>query len=561
MDWSQNSSPNQNPRWGLFFSIVLFCLTLEATAPSSLNAQGIDSQDLIQAPPDMPLYTLNALSITNQFGKPAVVINYERKSPGMGMVRLAGTTADGPLKLTGFGMLTDAKGTIELSSLFPNGGGLNAELYLTTSGSFAEEVPYTCLVSNVVQVGNYSGGTTAREWNAKEKQAYAKDLKGRQPPTSAPTGYTIVPATTKLVPGMPAKIGFYGEWADAEILTDAPKVTVKLQSNGGLRLINREGWIAASSEVLQKAASSPKSFSPSVQVLPNTTTPIPDGYIPITADMPIVAGVPVKAMWHLKFADATVMSVESDQLLVHIDNVDFAFDQKMERGSVLIAKDVLPKLDEPDAKETFAKRIPKKTSADERQAEFKAKMDADIERANQDAERIRKKIEEDIAKQRAAIEKRMNQGSGSFGKLPLHLQPAPVTLRVPPEAEPVPAKLMLPKGTKLAACWGPQWSPLTVLEDTEEDDVPIHWDQLGNDAKINRSQLIIRKADLKPLKLEAAKSKVRTWKDATGKFSVEATFVSKSGTDVTLRKQDGKEITLKTVKLSKEDLQWIKENL
>ncbi len=113
--------------------------------------------DLIKAPPDMPVYTLNAMSVTNRFGKPSVMIQYERKSPGMGIVRLSGMTADGPLKLTGLGMLTDNKGTIELSNLFPNDGSLDAELYLVANGSFAEEVPYSCLVSNVVKVGNYSG--------------------------------------------------------------------------------------------------------------------------------------------------------------------------------------------------------------------------------------------------------------------------------------------------------------------------------------------------------------------------------------------------------------------
>ncbi|MBM4076151.1 MAG: hypothetical protein FJ267_10940 [Planctomycetes bacterium] len=255
------------------------------------------------------------------------------------------------------------------------------------------------------------------------------------------------------------------------------------------------------------------------------------------------------------------MSIEGSKLLVHIDNLDFAFDQKMERGSVLIAKEVLPKLSEPNAKENFAKRIPKMSSMEEKQAELRAKIDAEFERGQRDSENFQKKLEADIARQNEEMDKRMKEGLAGSGNLPLHLQPAPVTLRVPKEAEPVPAKLRLPKGTKLAACWGPQWSPLTVLEDTEEDDVPIHWDQLGHDAKINRSQLIIRKIDLKTVKLEAAKSTPRTWRDATGKFSIEATLVMTTATSVTLRKTDGKEVTLERVKLSKEDIQWIKENL
>jgi len=538
-----------------------FFVLFAVAASSFVIGQGVNVTDLIKTPPDMPLYSLNAMSTTDRFGKPSVIINYERKTPGTGFVRLSGMTVDGPLKLTGMGMITDNKGTIELGSFFSSKEGLSAELFLVATGSFAEEVPYACLVSNVVKVGNYSGTTAAREWNVREKQAYEKDLKGRKPPAVAPQGSNVLPASAKLVPGMPAKIGYYGEWVDAEILTDAPRVTVKLQSNGTLRLINRDGWIAAAPDVLQLAASTPNKFQPSVVVLPNTTTPVPEGYVPITDQMPVVPGVPVKAIWHQKYADATVMSVERSQLLVHIDEMDFAFDQNMERGTVLIAKETLPKLSEPDAKDTFAKRVPKRTSMEENQAAMRAKIDAEFERAKKESENFQKKIEEDIARQNAEMDRKMKEGMAGSAKLPLIVQPAPVTLRVPKEAEPVPAKLKLPKGTKLAACWGPQWSPLTVLEDTEEDDVPIHWDQLGNDAKINRSQLIIRKADLKAVKQEVAKTTSRTWRDASGKFSLEATFVSKTGTSITLRKQDGKEVTLESSKLSKEDLQWIKENL
>ncbi len=360
---------------------------------------------------------------------------------------------------------------------------------------------------------------------------------------------------------MPVKVGYYGEWVDAEILTDAARVTVKLGTNGSLRLIERQNWIVAAPDVLKKAAASPSSFRPSVIVLPNTTTPVPDGYVPITADLPIVAGVPVRSMWQMKYADATVMEVDGPKLLVHVDNVDFAFDQKIDRGLVLIAKEVIPKLSEPGAKETFAKRIPKQTSVEEKLAEARAESEIAFKRAAEESEKIRLKIDADIARQNAEMDKQLKEGAAAAARLPLLLQPAPVTLRVPKEAEPVPLQLKLPKGTKLAACWGPQWSPLTVLEDTEEDDVPIHWDQLGNDAKINRSQLIIRKVDLKKIKQEAAVTLVRTWRDATGKHSVEATFVSKTETEITLRKPDGKVVTLQLAKLSKEDLKWLKDNL
>ncbi len=271
------------------------------------------------------------------------------------------------------------------------------------------------------------GTTVVREMNAREKQAYQKYLLGRNPPSVAPPGYKIVPTTQKLAPGMPAKVGFYGQWVDAEILTNATRVTVKLQSNGSLRLLNREGWIAAAPEVLQKIETAPGSYKPSILVLPNSTTPVPDGYLPITAEMPMFAGVPVKAIWHQKYTDATVMSVDGSQLLVHIDNVDFAFDQKMDRGTVLIAKETLPKLNEANAKESFAKRVPKITSMEEQQMATRDKIESEFARAQQESEKFQKKLEADIAKQNAEIEEQMRKGLEESSKLPLLLQPAPVT--------------------------------------------------------------------------------------------------------------------------------------
>jgi hypothetical protein len=102
---------------------------------------------------------------------------------------------------------------------------------------------------------------------------------------------------------------------------------------------------------------------------------------------------------------------------------------------------------------------------------------------------------------------------------------------------------------------------LGVIEDCEEERVPVRWDTQNRESSIHRSQLIIRKQDLKQLKLELAKSTARPWKDATGKFTIEAVFVSKAASTITLKKEDGKEVTLPIAKLSKEDQAWIKENL
>jgi hypothetical protein len=52
--------------------------------------------------------------------------------------------------------------------------------------------------------------------------------------------------------------------------------------------------------------------------------------------------------------------------------------------------------------------------------------------------------------------------------------------------------------------------------------------------------------------------KMRTWQDASGKFDVEATLVGVKDDKVTLKKKDGKQITLPVSKLSDEDQEYLK---
>ncbi len=53
--------------------------------------------------------------------------------------------------------------------------------------------------------------------------------------------------------------------------------------------------------------------------------------------------------------------------------------------------------------------------------------------------------------------------------------------------------------------------------------------------------------------------KVRLWEDATGSFNVEATLIGVKDDKVTLKKKDGKEITVPLSKLAEEDRAYVKE--
>ena len=521
------------------------------------------AQDLIQPAPDMPAYTLGSVHEgKDALGRPSVTIDYQRTKEGAGLVSLSGKTSEGPLRIMGFGILHDASGKLELSSLFSSGRGLDVDLYLTVSGSFAEECSFQCLVSNIVRAGTPSSTpTTAREWNTKESAAYQKDLLGRKPPFAPPEGYQLVQGVTKILAGMPVKVARYGEWMDAEALTNEALVTVKISGVKTLRTVTRGGWIAIKPSVLQQAASSPSSFQPSVKVIPGTAETLPDGYVIVTDDMRIVPGTPVKAIWHTQLSDATVIAVDGKQLTTHYDSQPAAFDKKLDRSAIVIAQTTLEELAKPNAAQQFESRIPKKSSFEEEMEKDSKRMADEMKLARDEFDRIS-----------AENQKRMGSagnlnGVGGFPNsplpsLPLTVQNNPIDLPIPKEAEMLPLDIALPQGTKLAACWGRRWNYVTVLRHSTEENIPIHWDDRPPqfDGLIHRNQLIIRKIDLKKLRSKAAKLEKRTWTDATGKFSVEAKISSRTATHVTLVKEDGKEVKLPIDKLSSADQKWLKEN-
>ena len=60
---------------------------------------------------------------------------------------------------------------------------------------------------------------------------------------------------------------------------------------------------------------------------------------------------------------------------------------------------------------------------------------------------------------------------------------------------------------------------------------------------------------------DTAKPALRTWKDSTGQFSIQATFVRVNGDQVVLQGIDKKKISLPLAKLSTADQQYVKARL
>lgn len=519
------------------------------------------AQDLLQPAPDMPAYSLGMISQgKDEFGRPAITMDYTRTKEGIGTATLAGRTTEGPLKILEFGVLTGVSGKLQLHELIGSNT-IDAELYVVVSGSFADEVPFSCLVSNVVRVGNPPGATAQwREWSANESSAYQKELLGRKPPLSPPEGYQLVRASTKLIPGMPIKVGRFGKWVDGEAITGDPIVTVKVSGVAYLKAIKRDGWLAIAPAVLQKGASAPGSFQPSVTVIPGTTEILPDGFVVVSEAMSLVPGTPVRAIWQNKLMDATVVAVEGKQVRTHFDGRPSALDKKLDRSALVISNETLAELGKPSAAELYKDHLSKKLTLDNKM-DSRAKREDEAKKADSEAKRIR-----EMAEGPPTVALNGIPSADGFGNsqppFNLQLQNNPIDIPIPREAELVPLDFPLPRGTKLAACSGRKWNYVTVLKEDKEDTVLIHWDDRppSSDGLIHRTQLIIRRSDLKKLRIKATREERRTWTDLTGKHKIEAKLLSRTSSQVTLIKDDGKEVTLLIEKLSQVDQKWLKEN-
>lgn len=540
--------------WVRKYAIRLIALCLIA------NGFGLaTAQDLIQPAPDMPLYTLGTvIHATNARGRPTISIEFQRTKEGVGKPALFARTSERMFTLKGPEYFSEASGKLELGEWFSRGSSPDAEVFVALVGTFADACPYQCLASNVVRIGNYSASPTmARDWNETESAAYQKELLGRKPPLSPPPGHQLVRGSTKIVPGMQVKVGRYGEWVDAEALTNHPQVTVKIDGVSGLRLAARNGWLAIKPSVLQQADASPNSFRPSLIAIPGTTEKLPDDYVMITETMKIVAGTPVQAIWQDRLTDATVLSVDGNQLSIHYDSRSTEFDKVMDRHTVVIAESTLDELAKPNAEELFAARLPKAMPEVDGALNDPTPVAPGLkrtpERIQSDASDVPRPSESTAV---------TNAGAQSTPSQPMTVQNNPIEIPMPREAAAVPLDFLIPRGTKLAACWGNKWNFLTVLKDSREDTILIHWDDRSPefDGLMHRSQLIIRKSDLKKLRIKAARSEKRTWTDSSGKHTLEAIMSSRTATHVTLLREDGKEVTLPIEKLSAVDQKWLLEN-
>lgn len=331
-------------------------------------------------------------------------------------------------------------------------------------------------ISKSVTMGNVGQLTFARDWRPEEQAAYDLNQKMQAPPPPPPAGSVVVDNnTTPLLPGMPVLGTWMAEWHEGELLAVSPnlltiKWTKTVDKRPAISSMAR-ARVSVAMATLDKGRAAPATFKPSVQVLEGGTIPLDPDLVPLTADIKVVPGTPLKAEWAGKFDTVTVTGKPRGTEIPVTWDSRKGWNENRKIGMLAIEKETIDRLKEQDATEHFAARLEELDHAEPARPKTPAK---------------------DYA----------------------------ISLAIPRNSGRLKDKIPVPEGTKLKAVWGNQWYTLRVLSDSDEGPVECNWENFGNgnwNEWINRNSLVITKDEETKLRNRAQADRAKEKEDAEEK--------------------------------------------
>ncbi len=530
---------------------------LLAVLTTNASALGDEDREPLIAPDTAPHYRLSGIRVDkDHFGRAELVIDYTRQRDGDGEVRIAGNTPDGPLVITGSLPEFDREsGQIRLSKLFGAGAGsYDYEVYLVTPANWAGEELGDCMVSNTVRLGKPGQKTVAREWTDSERAAYRRHLRGKNPPAELPEGFVRATSKTELLPGMPIKVGHYGEWQDAEVVENINHILISVLVDGEARLKRKPktGWIAVNREVLKQGEKNPSQFSTDIRILTGGTLPLPEDAVQLPDDIDLIVGTPLLVDRGGQWSEAYVVDADAGTVQVRFGGTVTTVDRDRPRERYAIRLSTLDELSGSATAEHFAADLlaPRQGPAGDPGEKDEA-LDSSMVFPLGDVQQVAW----DRAKRREHYA---------------------ISIELPAASQVIPKDLKLDPETPVAFCWQEEWQPATVLSENTDGSVNIHWTGHADafDCSVIRSELIIQDKSVSLLRKKYGKSAaefptamrpmdltkaLRTWTDATGEYKIEARLVSQTAQSVTIRTKAGREIIVAMNKLSQDDRRFLQQ--
>lgn len=321
-------------------------------------------------------------------------------------------------------------------------------------------------VSKSTVRGKIEALTFARELRANEQRIYDIRLKKYGPPPPPPDGFVLIPTSPALVPGVPILAAVEGEWLKAEALDVrgiAYVVHLPHLGHTSNRMMTGNTHLAISKEVLAKLEKDPKAFSPSAELPYGALQPPPPDYVVVPANIKLLPGTPLSwgGSWNY-----LVVSDGNEQLTVLNDRHPIR-EENLPRRQLIIHKNVLKQLTEPDAEKKFAAKL--------------------------------KELQTVVKANRPTF-------NPPFPPANFPTRTYPIDIEIPEDYVRVTKDTPLEVGTRCMASWGRRWNLVTVKRLRENGDPEVHWDGWSSIDPLSRDSLVIAKSTLEELNAKAAKS-------------------------------------------------------
>ncbi len=192
--------------------------------------------DLLVASTDAPLYRLsNFRAETDQFGIKVMRFDFAltRKGSNDVTVSVRGNSSRGPVPIAASVSRSVESGTMQLKSLFGNGGKeLDLEIFLVQTHSWGDGKTRYAVVSNAVRIGNPGATIEPRAWTSKEEKQYEEykrimaDPMALKPHKSYPVSIEVpddsllVPNDVKVTVGTRLEACFQKKWHPLTTLSE-----------------------------------------------------------------------------------------------------------------------------------------------------------------------------------------------------------------------------------------------------------------------------------------------------------------------------------------------------
>lgn len=499
----------------LGFRIFVVLCAVSTLAIARADAQKID---LVKAPDNFPQYELSNLRFERSILGGGVAFDWKRVKTGdhTTSVKLSGRNGTNRIRTTSFRAYDGSVGTERLRSSYGSGGLDNVQFWLEIDGF--DGISY--LVSNII--GKTSGPALSARSLTREEIARRDDLIiATTPPSYAPAGYKVARRETKLVAGARVKAGWRGDWEDAEVLAvKGSLVTVRYENlNTSLRVLYAPSWIAIDPATSRAIAAGGDQFMPSARAVPGTTQILPDDMMLLSDVDDPPAGMPVQYVEAVSFKDATFIGLKNGKAELKTASFGRARFFEKEIIQVVVSEEVAAKLDDQNFRQGLAKNT--------------------------------KLTDEELEKLSTGYHKFRGDRPAGYSE--------------------VPAGVLIPEGTRLQVFYINEWKNVTSLADSTGELIPITWDDYSRsrDCRAKREDLAISDEVLAQ-KIKPGRSAVgsdsattvaasgdpgninaiQTWKDNTGRFTLQARYVGIEGRSLRLETADGKTVLVPIAKLS-----------